>query len=92
MFLRFGPDVSFSPLIFQGKEAEMFVTLAKKFNQANALNEVFESRMKEMNIEKNDYLAMIKLYLQVFNPTRANGAEKLLNEYKVSCGVNHHYL
>jgi hypothetical protein len=68
------------PAKFQGKEAEMFVSLARKFNKPNALNEVFEARLKD--IDKNDYLALTTLYLQVFNPTRANGAEDLLAKYK----------
>ena len=58
----------------------MFVSLAKRYNKPNALNEVFESRLKD--IDKNDYLALTTLYLQVFNPTRANGAEKLCTKYK----------
>ena len=58
----------------------MFVSLAKRYNKPNALNEVFESRLK--NIDKNDYLALTTLYLQVFNPTRADGAEKLCTKYK----------
>ncbi len=58
----------------------MFVSLARKFNKPNALNEVFEARLND--IDKNDYLALTTLYLQVFNPTRANGAEKLLAKYK----------
>ncbi|KAL3799320.1 hypothetical protein ACHAW5_001257 [Stephanodiscus triporus] len=65
---------------YQGREAEMFVSLAKKYNKPNALNEAFESRLKD--IDKNDYLALTTLYLQVFNPTRAHGAGKLLTNYK----------
>jgi hypothetical protein len=72
--------VEISLCVLQGKEAEMFVSLAKRYNKPNALNEVFESRLK--NIDKNDYLALTTLYLQVFNPTRANGAEKLCTKYK----------
>jgi hypothetical protein len=58
----------------------MFVSLAKRYNKPNALNEVFESRLKD--IDKHDFLALTTLYLQVFNPTRANGAEKLCTKYK----------
>jgi hypothetical protein len=65
---------------YQGKEAEMFVSLAKRYNTSNALNEEFESRVK--NIDKHDYSALTKLYLQVFNPSRANDAEKLLMKNK----------
>ena len=59
----------------------MFVALAKKYNKPNALNEVFESRVKD--IDRNDYLALTTLYLQVFNPARASGAEKLWTKNKV---------
>ncbi|KAL7533031.1 hypothetical protein ACHAXR_004998, partial [Thalassiosira sp. AJA248-18] len=62
-------EVDFTLQKYKGKEAEMFVSLAKKYNKPNALNEVFESRVKE--IDKNDYLALTTLYLQVFNPARA---------------------
>jgi hypothetical protein len=58
----------------------MFVSLAKKYNKPNALNEAFESRLRD--IDKNDYLALTTLYLQVFNPTRAHSAGKLLTNYK----------
>jgi len=65
---------------YKGKEAEMFVALAKKFDKPNALNEVFESRVKA--IDSNDYLALTSLYLQVFNPARAGIAEKLWSRNK----------
>ena len=58
----------------------MFVSLAKKYNKPNALNEAFESRLRD--IDKNDYLALTTLYLQVFIPTRAHSAGKLLTNYK----------
>ena len=59
----------------------MFVSLAKKYNKSNALNEVFQSRVKD--IDTKDYLALITLYLQIFNPSRASGAEKLWMKHKV---------
>ena len=59
----------------------MFVSLAKKYDKPNALNEVFMSRAK--SIDANDYLVLITLYLQVFNPSRASGAEKLWIKHKV---------
>jgi len=65
---------------YKGKEADLFVGLAKKYDKPNALNEVFESRVK--GIDQNDYLALISLYLQVFNPARAEVAEKLLSKNK----------
>ena len=58
----------------------MFAGLAKKNGTPNALNEVFESRVK--GIDKSDYLALMSLYLQVFNPSRANSAEQYLAKYK----------
>ena len=66
--------------IFQGKEAEMFVALAKKYNKPNALNEEFESMVKD--IDKTDWLALLKLYLKVYNPSRVGQAEDMINKYK----------
>jgi len=73
-------DVDSALQKYKGKEAEMFVSLAKKYTKPNALNEVFETRVKD--IDKNDYLALTTLYLQVFNPSRASGAEKLWTKNK----------
>ena len=60
----------------------MFTSLAKKYDKPNALNVIFESRVKK--IDKNDYFALTSLFLEVFNPSRAGQAEKLLSRYKVS--------
>jgi len=67
---------------YKGKEAEMFVSIAKKYNKPNALNVEFETRVKD--IDQSDYLALLTLFIQVFNPSRVSIAEKYLNKYKVS--------
>lgn len=64
----------------QGREADMFVALAKKYNKPNALNEVFEARVKDF--DKSDWLALLKLYLGVFNPSRVDQAETMIAKYK----------
>jgi hypothetical protein len=61
----------------------MFAGLSKKYGTPNALNGVFESRVK--GIDKKDYLALMSCYLQVFNPSRAYSAEQYLAKYKVRC-------
>jgi len=63
---------------YKGKEADLFVALAKRYDKPNALNGEFESRVKD--IDKNDYLALTSLYLKIFNPARAEVAEKLLSK------------
>ena len=67
---------------YKGKEAEMFVAIAKKYNKPNALNVEFETRVKD--IDQSDYLALLTLFIQVFNPSWVTIAEKYLNKYKVS--------
>lgn len=59
----------------------MFHAYAKKYNKPNALNEEFESRVK--NIDKSDYSALLTLYLQVYNPSKVDIVEKYLLKYKV---------
>ena len=59
----------------------MFVKLAMKYNTPNALNELFLARVKD--IDRKDCLALTKLYIQVFNPAKAAGAEKYLSQHKV---------
>lgn len=66
---------------YHGKEDMMFVGLAKKYSKPNALNEVFLSRVS--SVDKNDYLALLTLYLQVFNPSRAGDASNYVLKYKV---------
>jgi hypothetical protein len=68
------------------------VKLAKTFKRPNPLNDVLESRMKEMNIDKHDYHAMATLYFQVFNPSRISSVESLLMKHKVSFGARCHLL
>eukprot|EP00804_Cyclotella_cryptica_P018820 CCRYP_018694-RD/>CCRYP_018694-RD protein AED:0.05 eAED:0.20 QI:0/0.33/0.42/1/0.66/0.71/7/398/3423 len=65
---------------YSGKEAEMFVALAKKYEQPNALNEVFLSRLP--SVDKNNNLALLTLFLQVFNPARSGEASNLISKYK----------
>ena len=58
--------------------------MIKKYNKPNALNEVFQSRVKR--VDTNDYLALATLYLQVFNAAKAtpDRIEAMLAKYKVS--------
>ena len=72
--------------LLQGKEAEMFMAYAKKYDRPNALNAVFESRVKD--IDQHNYFALTSLYLEVFNPARAGQAEKMMSRYKV-CRASH---
>ena len=58
----------------------MFVALAKKYNKPNALNEEFEAKVKD--IDKTDWLVLLKLYLRVYNPSRVGQAEDMINKYK----------
>ena len=71
----------------QGKEPELFVKLARMVGKPNPLNEVFDSRMKELKIDKNDYHAVATLYVQVFNPSKISNVEPMLMKYKVSFGA-----
>lgn len=64
----------------QGKEAEMFVALSKKYNKPNALNGEFQARVKD--IDKSDTLALVKVYLGVYNPSRLDQAETMVAKYK----------
>ena len=66
--------------MYKGKEAQVFVSLAKRYKQPNALNEAFVACMKY--IDTNDYLALTRLYLQIFNPLRVNDAQTFLTRCK----------
>lgn len=59
----------------------MFVSLAKKHNTTNALNEVFLSRVKDTN--RDDLVALLTLYLSVFQPAKVGEAGSYLSRYKV---------
>lgn len=59
----------------------MFVALAKKYNTSNALNDVFISRVQDVNL--NDYKALLTLYLTIFNPSKTGDVPSLLAKYKV---------
>ena len=63
----------------KGKEAILFSVLAKKYEKPNVLNSVFHSRMKD--IDGNDYLSLLKLYLSVFNPACVGSSACLLARY-----------
>ncbi|KAL7553465.1 hypothetical protein ACHAWF_016746 [Thalassiosira exigua] len=65
---------------YKGKESDMFVGLAKKFNTQNALNEVFDSRVK--GVDRNDFIALTQLFFEVFSPSRAGSAEKYVAQHK----------
>mmetsp|Transcript_25338 Transcript_25338/g.51551 ORF Transcript_25338/g.51551 Transcript_25338/m.51551 type:complete len:697 (+) Transcript_25338:154-2244(+) len=65
---------------YKGKEAEMFVALAKKYNTSNALNHVFISRVQDVNL--TDYKALLTLYLSIFNPSKTEDVPSLLAKYK----------
>ena len=67
----------------------MFVGLAKKCNGPNALNDIFLSRAG--SVDKDDYLALLTLYLQVFHPSRANEASTYVTKYKVFA-LSHYFL
>ena len=71
----------------QGKEPELFVKLARMVGKPNPLNEVFDSRMKELKIDKNDYHSVATLYVQVFNPSKISNVEPMLMKYKVRFGA-----
>ncbi|KAL9184190.1 hypothetical protein ACHAXT_002276 [Thalassiosira profunda] len=59
---------------YKGKEPEMFVKLATRYNKPNALNDLFLARLN--GIDRKDYRALTKLYIQVFNPAKAASADK----------------
>ena len=63
-----------------GREPLLFALLASKYETSNALNSVFEERMKKAEI--NDYLPLLKLYLSIFHPTYLPNAKSLLLKNK----------
>ena len=63
-----------------GREPLLFALLASKHETSNALNSVFEERMKKAEI--NDYLPLLKLYLSVFHPSYLPNAKLLLLKNK----------
>ena len=77
------PDVDSLLRKYEGKECEMFVSLAKKYKTKNGLDSEFLSRVK--GIDANDIQALTRLYLEVYNKAKAKteGYEsKLLSKYK----------
>jgi hypothetical protein len=75
------PDVEQYMQKYKGKESELFVALSKKFGAPNALNEVFLSRVR--SVDKADYLALLTLFLQVFNPSKVDEAPGYSTKFKV---------
>jgi hypothetical protein len=65
-----------------GKEAILFSVLALKYSTTNALNAVFEERMKDVAEEVKDHLSLLQLYLSVFHPSCAPEAKSMLLKYK----------
>ena len=68
---------------YEGKECEMFVSLAKKYKTKNGLDSEFLSRVK--GIDTNDIQALTRLYFEVYNKAKADteGYEsKVLSKYK----------
>lgn len=65
-----------------GKEAILFSVLALKYSTTNALNAVFEERMKDVAEEVKDHLSLLQLYLSVFHPSCAPEAKSMLVKYK----------
>lgn len=76
-------EVDATLLQYEGNEEQLFIALAKEYNKPNALNAVFESRVKE--IHDSYHTALASLYLQVF--TNATEAEQIMAAFKVCCFV-----
>lgn len=64
----------------KGKESILFSVLALKYNSQNALNAVFENKLK--GAECNDHPALLKLYLQVFHPSCTPDVKTMLSKYQ----------
>lgn len=65
-----------------GKEAILFSVLALKYSTKNALNAVFEERMKNATEVDKDHLWLLQLYLSVFYPLCTSDAKTMLLKYK----------
>jgi len=66
----------------KGKEAKLFLVLAKRYDCSNALNALFVKLVTDDHYEDNNYLALTTLYLSVFFPQDVNEAAKLCQRYK----------
>jgi len=65
----------------KGREATLFSVFALKYSTSNALNAVFEDRLKDM-IECKDHITLLKLYLSVFHPSCMPDAKLMLSKYQ----------
>lgn len=63
-----------------GKEAILFSVLAFKYSTTNALNDVFEERVKDMGCK--DHLSLLQLYLSVYHPLCRSDARSMLLKYE----------
>jgi len=73
-------DVEETLAKLEGREAILFAMLARKYTTANALNSVFEERVK--NVQITDHLSLLKIYLSVFHPSVLPNSESLLLTHK----------
>ena len=73
-------DVEETLAKLEGREAILFAMLATKYQTANALNSVFEERVK--NVQITDHLSLLKIYLSVFHPSYLPNAKSLLLKNK----------
>ncbi|KAL7550605.1 hypothetical protein ACHAWF_013827 [Thalassiosira exigua] len=65
----------------RGKEAILFAVFAKEYDTENALNVVFKDRLRDAE-DCKDYLAVLKLYLSVFHPTKISEAKSMLSKWQ----------
>lgn len=63
-----------------GKEAILFSVFAFKYDTSNALNAVFQERLK--GVQPMDHISLLKLYLSVFHPACLSDATSMLEQYK----------
>lgn len=63
-----------------GRETILFAVLSKEYNQQNPLNAVFLSRVE--SIDAKNYVALIKLYLSIFNPKIMHRSGAFLKQYQ----------
>jgi len=73
-------DVEETLAKLEGREAILFAMLATKYQTTNALNSVFEERVK--NVQITDHLSLLKIYLSVFHPSYLTNAKSLLLKNK----------
>lgn len=64
----------------KGKEAVLFSVYAQQYKRPNALNSVFEDRLRAMDL--NDHLGLLILYLSVFHPAKMSSAKPLLSQFQ----------